>query len=437
MRLPIKKRGLLLLYSSVNLLQHSFLFQLEGSVKAKGDELASKVEEQKKMQEDMEIKLLEEEKQLNKKFLDKQKEMELEMETQLKKAKEVDGDKDGRIASLEDQLEALKLNMKQVEKNADAAIKQQMQQHANKADKEIAIKNSVIASLKSKIEEIESSQKVTIADKGLVTLSIFQLEEMKYNLRQEASEKVTGIADKGLVTLSIFELEKMKYNLRQEGRVKLAFKTKVKEMREAIEKDAAIKQQMQQHANKADKDIAIKNSVIADLTTKLESSEKKTGVVDKGLVTLSIFELEEIKYNPRQEGRTKLVIKKIVKDMRETIQAQRDELESRDSAMSALSRKLANLEAQAFDQDHEFRQQKTRQISLKAEVVSLKSQLGDKCKELSKLRRVFLEERAAKRDQDTGMKKRNRIIHLKGNSINNQPKSEETEDQTKFTANSG
>ena len=410
---------------------------MEGSVKAKGDELASKVEEQKKMQEDMEIKLLEQEKQLNKKFLDKQKEMELEMETQLKKAKEVDGDKDGRIASLEDQLEALKLNMKQVEKNADAAIKQQMQQHANKADKEIAIKNSVIASLKSKIEEIESSQKVTIADKGLVTLSIFQLEEMKYNLRQEASENVTGIADKGLVTLSIFELEKMKHNLRQESRVKLAFKTKVKEMREAIEKDAAIKQQMQQHANKADKDIAIKNSVIADLTAKIESSEKKTGVVDKGLVTLSIFELEEIKYNLRQEGRTKLVIKKIVKDMRGTIQAQRDELQSRYSAMSALSRKLANLEAQAFDQDHEFRQHKTRQISLKTEVVSLKSQLGDKCKELSKLRRVFLEERAAKRDQDTGMKKRNRIIHLKVNSTNNQTKSEENEVQTEFTANSG
>ena len=370
---------------------------MEGSVKAKGNELASKDEEQKKMQEDMEIKLLEQEKKLNKKFLDKQKEMELEMETQLKQAKEVDGDKDGRIASLEDQLEALKLNMKQVEKNADAAIKQQMQQHANRADKEIAIKNSVIASLKSKIEEIESSQKMTIADKGLVTLSIFELEEMKYNLRQE-------------------------------GRVKLAFKTKVKEMREVIEKDAAIKQQMQQHANKADKEIAIKNSVIADLTAKLESSEKKTGVVDKGLVTLSIFELEEIKYNLRQEGRTKLVIKKIVKDMRGTIQAQRDELQSRDSAMSALSRKLANLEAQAFDQDHELRQHKTRQISLKTEVVSLESQLGDKCKELSKLRRVFLEERAVKRDQDKAMKKRIRIIHLK---------SEETEDQTKFTANSG
>ena len=207
-------------------------------------------------------------------------------------------------------------------------------------------------------------------------------------------------------------------------------------MCEAIEKDAAIKQQMQQHF-KADKDIAIKNSVIADLTAKLESSEKETGFVDKGLVILSIFELEEMKFNLRQEGRTKLVIKKIVKDMRGTIQAQRDELKSRDSAMSALSRKLANLEAQASDHDHEFRQHKTRQISLKTEVDSLKSQLGDKCKELSKLRRVFLEERAAKHDQDTAIKKRNRIIHLKVNSTNNQPKSEEKEDQTEFTANSG
>ena len=408
-RLPIKERGLLLLYTSVSLLQHSFFFQLEGSVKAKGNELASKVEEQKKMQEDMEIKLLEQEKKLNKKFLDKQKKIELEMETQLKKVKEVDGDKDGRIACLEGQLEAFKSNMTQVEKNAVAAIKQQMQQHANKADNEIAIKNSVIASLKAKIEEIESSEKVTgIADKGLVTLSIFELEKMKYNLRQETSKKVTGIADKGLVTLSIFELEEMKYNLRQESRAKLAFKTKVKDMREAIEKDAAIKQQMQQHC-KADKDIAIKKSGIADLTAKLESSKKKTGVVDKGLVTLSIFELEEIKYNLRQEGRTKLVIKEIVKDMRGTIQAQRDELESRDSAMSALSQKLANLEAQAFDQDQE----------------------------LSKLRRVFLGERAAKRDQDTVMKKRNRIIHLKVNNANNCHKSEEKEAQTKFTANSG
>ena len=207
-------------------------------------------------------------------------------------------------------------------------------------------------------------------------------------------------------------------------------------MCEAIEKDAAIKQQMQQHF-KADKDIAIKNSVIADLTAKLESSEKETGFVDKGLVILSIFELEEMKFNLRQEGRTKLVIKKIVKDMRGTIQAQRDELKSRDSAMSALSRKLANLEAQTFDHDHEFRQHKTRLISLETEVDSLKSQLGDKCKELSKLRRVFLEERAAKRDQDTAIKKRNRIIHLKVNSTNNQPKSEEKEDQTEFTANSG
>ena len=376
---------------------------MEGSVKAKGNELASKDEEQKKMQKDMEINLLEQEKILHNKFLDKEKKMELEMETQLKKAKEVGGDKDDRIACLEGRLEALKSNMTQVEKNAVDAIKQ----HANKADKEIAIKNSVIASLKAKIEEIE------------------------------CSEKVMGIADKGLVTLSIFELEEIKYNLRQESRAKLAFKTKVKEMRETIEKDAAIKQQIQQHANKADKDIAIKNSVIADLTAKLESSEKKTGAVDKGLVTLSIFEVEEIKYNLRQESRTKLVIKKIVKDMRGTIEAQRDELESSDSAKSALSRKLADLEAQAFDQEHEFRQQKRRQISLKTEVVSLKSQLGDKCKELSKLRRVFLEERAAKRDQDTAMKKRNRIIHLKVNSTNNQTKSEEKEDQTEFTANSG
>ena len=79
-----------------------------------------------------------------------------------------------------------------------------------------------------------------------------------------------------------------------------------------VEKNAvaAIKQQMQQHANKADKDIAIKNSVIADLKAKLESSEKKTGVEDKGLVTLSIFELEEMKYNLRQESRAKLALRR-------------------------------------------------------------------------------------------------------------------------------
>ena len=77
---PVKEKSLLLLYLSVSLLQHSFVFQLEASVKAKGKELASKDEEQKKMQEDMEIKLLEQQNKLNKRFLDKQKKMELEME---------------------------------------------------------------------------------------------------------------------------------------------------------------------------------------------------------------------------------------------------------------------------------------------------------------------------------------------------------------------
>ena len=115
-----------------------------------------------------------------------------------------------------------------------------------------------------------------------------------------------------------------------------------------------------------------------------------------------------------------------------TIQAQSDELESRDSAMSALSRKLANLEAQAFDHDHEIRQHKTRLISLKTEVDSLKSQLGDKCKELSKLRRVFLEERAAKRDQDAAMKKKKSVTHLNVNTANNCYKCEEKEVQTEF-----
>ena len=81
------------------------------------------------------------------------------MEGQLEELKSNMKQVESQIASLEGQLEELKSNIKQVEeKDAVAAIKQQMQQHA-KADEEIARKDSVISALTAKLKG-ESSCKI-------------------------------------------------------------------------------------------------------------------------------------------------------------------------------------------------------------------------------------------------------------------------------------
>ena len=317
--------------------QYTFVLQLEGSVEAKSNEIASKdvaisillkeqdriemqlseeqkqqknqlMEEQIKMSKAMENKLLEQQKNLKNKFLDKQIQMELEMEAQLKKSRE-DAGVDGKLKdTIKYKNEEIKLGITNV-----------------------SLLTKKVAELKAQLRDGDQSK--------------FFKEKLKEAVEFQDSVKAK-IADKdGRISSLEGQLKELKSDMKQ------------------VEKDAvaAIKQQMQQHA-KADEEVVRKDLVISALTAKIEETE-----------------------------------------------------------------------SYEKDYDRELRQNKTRQISLETKVDSLKSQLGDKCKELSKLRRVFLEERAAKRDQDTAIKKRNRIIYLKVNSTNNRPKSEEKEDQTEFT----